>query len=386
MSPTCHGPAPAALATLGGRPIPTVRSGAAAALLPPSPPRPMAIPPSSASDPRVVTDADFPQGGPPEAQLAVLLNWAVHAPSLLNTQPWRFQIVDGDGGPQAEVAVDPARVLRAVDPDGREAVISCGAALYTLRLAARHYGFAAEVELAGPDDGPDLVGSVRLAGPSPPTAEEEALFRAVKLRHTNRDPYADFPVPAGLAAQLRDAAKAEGARLHVLTDDADKSALADLVAQAVRAQGADPAAVAEIEAWLRPSGDPRPDGVPDAVQGGWDRLSYLPTDPATLAAATRRLAQESPALVVVATDGDGRSDWTRAGQALQRVLLLAAAEGLSASYLNQPTEVAGLRPQVSALAGDGHAQVVFRLGTPIEARGTPRRRVADALRPDSPHA
>ncbi len=378
-------PRPAALAVRVRRSVPTAPGGWPA-LPPPFPPRPMALPPSPASDPRVVTDADFPQGGPPGAQLAVLLNWAVHAPSLLNTQPWRFRIADGAGGPRAEVSVDPARVLRSIDPDGREAVISCGAALYTLRLAARHYGFATEIELAGPDDAPDLVGSVRLAGPSPPTAEDEGLFRAVKLRHTNRDPYADFPVPAGLAARLRDAAEAEGARLHVLTGEADKGALADLVAQAIRAQGADPATVAEIEAWLRPSGDPRADGVPDAVQGGWDRLSYLPTDPATLAAATRRLARESPALLVAATDGDERGDWARAGQALQRVLLLAAAEGLAASYVNQPTEVAHLRPQVSALVGGGHAQVAFRLGTPIEARGTPRRRVADVLRPDSPHA
>ena len=122
--------------------------------------------------------------------------------------------------------------------------------------------------------------------------------------------------------------------------------------------------------------------MPDAVQGGWDRLSYLHTEAGFLAAEARRLVQAAPAVLVLTTDGDRPADWVRAGVALQRVLLTAAAEGLTASYFNQPTEVARLRPEVSALARGGHAQVVFRLGTPVEALGTPRRAVDDVLRPD----
>ena len=168
----------------------------------------------------------------------------------------------------------------------------------------------------------------------------------------------------------------------MLTGDEEKAALAELVHDAIVAQGRDPATVAELRAWLRPTGDRRADGVPDEVQGGWDRLSYLHTDARFLAAEARRLAQAAPALLVVATDRDGRADWARAGAALQHVLLLGAAHGLAASYFNQPTEVAELRPEVSAVAGLGHAQVVFRLGTPVEARGTPRRAVTDTLYPD----
>lgn len=339
--------------------------------------------------PRAVTDADFPQDGTPQEQLAAMLNWAVHAPSVLNTQPWRFRV--RADAPAVEVYVDRARVLRTVDPEGREAVVSCGAALYTLRLAARHYGFSVRVEypqlgIALPWTGTDLVATVHLAGPSAPASAEEALFRAVKHRHTNRDPFADFPVPVGLLARLRGAADAEGARLHALTGDAEKGALSDLVAEAVREQGDDPVVEAELRAWSRPTGDPRADGVPDDVQGGWDRLSYLRPEPRFLAAEARRLVQNAPAVLVVATDRDGPADWARAGQALQHVLLLAAGEGLAASYFNQPLEVDRLRPQVAAVAGGGHAQVVFRLGTPVEARGTPRRRVADVIRPDEPVA
>lgn len=332
--------------------------------------------------PRTVTDADFPQDGPPEAQLAAMLNWAVHAPSVLNTQPWRFHIRRSPAGPSVEISVDRARVLRTVDPDGREATISCGAALYTLRLAARHYGFAVHVEYNSGEAQPasDRVATLRLAGPSKATSTEEALFRAIKLRHTNRDPYADVPVPVGLVARLREAAHAEGAHLQVLTGDAEKGALSDLVAEAIRAQGDDEAAVAELRAWLRPTGDPRADGVPDEVQGGWNRLSYLYTEAGFLAADARRLVQAAPAVLVITTASDRQPDWVRAGCALQRVLLTATADGLTASYFNQPTEIARLRPEVSAVAGGGHAQVVFRLGIPIEARGTPRRAIRDVLR------
>jgi len=342
--------------------------------------RPVISPPDG---PRAITDADFPQNGPPEAQLAAMLNWAVLAPSVMNTQPWRFRVVgSAPEDTRAELYVDRARQLVRVDPAAREAVISCGAALFTLRVTARHYGFATVVTYAGPEDDPDLIATLRLAGPSRASASEEALFRAIKARHTNRDPYADLDLPTGLIADLEAATAQEGAHLHALTSDAEKGTIADLVAEAIRTQGEDEAKVHELRAWLRPIGDRRADGVPDDVQGGWDRLSYLHTDARSLAAAARRLALAAPALLVLTTERDTRHDWARAGQALQRVLLLAASHGLAASYFNQPTELPALREQVSNLAGRGHAQLMFRLGTPIEADGTPRRTVSAVLKPD----
>ena len=324
--------------------------------------------------PRFVTDADVPDEASTEARLAAMLNWAVQAPSVLNTQPWRFRV----GGDGVSVFVDRSRVLAAVDPEGREAVVSCGAALFTLRLAARHYGETVAVEVAGPDDAPDLVGTLRLTGHAPPTASEETLFRAIKARHTNRAPYADLEVPVGLLARLHGAAEAEGARLHVLTADADRAALADLVGRAIRAQS-DHESLEEIGAWARGAGDDRPDGVADVPWGGWGRMGHLHADPRFAIAEAWALVASAPALLVVATDADDRAAWARAGAALQHVLLLGAAHGLAASYFNQPTEVDDLRPEVSAVAGVGHAQVVFRLGTPVETPGTPRRSIDDVL-------
>ncbi len=330
-------------------------------------------PPSSVA-PRAVTDADIPAEAPPAKRLEAMLRWAVQAPSVLNTQPWRFRI-DGDA---VSVFVDQDRVLATVDPEGREAAVSCGAALFTLRLAARHYGETIDVELAGPGDEPGLVGTLRLTGHAPPTASEETLFRAVKARHTNRAPYADLAVPVGLLARLRGAAEAEGARLHILTGDSDKAALADLVGRAIRAQS-DYESLEEIGRWARGAGDDRPDGVADVPWGGWGRMGHLHADPRFAVGEARTLVAGAPALLVVATDADDRAAWARAGAALQHVLVLGAAHGLAASYFNQPIEVDELRPEVSAVAGGGYAQVVFRLGTPVEAPGTPRRPVGEVL-------
>ncbi|MEO0559771.1 MAG: nitroreductase family protein [Bacteroidota bacterium] len=333
--------------------------------------------------PRAVTDADFPQEGSPETQLTAMLNWAVLAPSVMNTQPWRFHVTrEAPGHARADLFVDRARQLVHIDPEAREAVISCGAALYTLRLTSQHYGFATVVTYASSEDDPDLVATLRLAGPSRATQRDEALFRAIKARHTNRDPYADLDLPRRLITDLKAAADQENAQLHVLTAAPEKGTLADLIAEAIRTQGEDEAAVNELRAWLRPIGDRRADGVPDDVQGGWDRLSYLHTDARSLASAARRLALQAPALLVLTTPQDHRHDWTRAGQALQHILLLAASHGLAASYFNQPTEIPSIRTRLSALIGRGHAQLVFRLGTPIEADGTPRRSVSAVLTPD----
>ena len=201
-----------------------------------------------------------------------MLNWAVLAPSVMNTQPWRFHVMrTSTGDACAELYVDRVRQLVRVDPEAREAIISCGAALFTLRLTAQHYGFASVVTYATPENAPDLVAALKLAGPSRASASEETLFRAIKARHTNRDPYADLDLPAALIKDLKDAASQEDAHLHVLIGNAEKGTLADLVAEAIRTQGEDEATVTELRAWLRPVGDRRADGVPDDVQGGWDR-------------------------------------------------------------------------------------------------------------------
>jgi nitroreductase len=324
-------------------------------------------------EPRTVYDSAFPRGAAAEEQLRFMLNWAVLAPSVLNTQPWRFEVA----GDAVRLYADRRRQLHRTDPEGRELAISCGAALFNLRLAARHYGYAVDVRVTPDAADPDLLAVLSLKKPWPPGADETALFRAIERRRTERRAFAPEAVaPAALRALQADARK-EGARLLTLTAAAEKAALAERVADAMRTLGADPEVRAEFAAWLRSPRDPRPDGVPDTEQAILDLRAGHRALVSTIAAATRDLAAGAPVLPVLSTERDDAAAWVAAGQALERVLLRAATLDLAASYLNAVVQDAAHRAWLAERAGGGFPQVVLRLGHPLPRGGTPRRRVSD---------
>ena len=316
---------------------------------------------------------DLHRDAPAPSDLDALLEVAVRAPSLLNSQPWRF-VVSGTG---VLLFADRERQLSALDPDGRELTMSCGAALYYLRVAARHAGWAPGV-LPFPGGDADLLAAVTFE-PTAPPSDDDRHYRALFARHTNRRPFADAPVPLPVLVELAQAAAAEGASLAILDTQDEKDALADLVRDGVLTQGSDREVTADIERWLRPDGDPRPDGVRDGVQGIWDRHAAMRTPPSSVAAYKSRLIRETPAALVLTTDGDTEADWLAAGQALARVLVTAADHGLAASYANEPVEVDALRSRVSSLVGGQVSQAVFRVGAPQVEPATSRRGVRDVV-------
>jgi hypothetical protein len=141
-------------------------------------------------------------------QARYLIATAARAPSVHNTQPWRFRV----GRSAIELHCDPRRKLR-VDPAGREMLISCGAALFGLRLAIRSLGYQPVVELL-PDPGRVRLLARVMAGPAESmTVFECEMLKAVPHRHTHRGGFAPVPLPAGLLAGLRHDARAEGARV-----------------------------------------------------------------------------------------------------------------------------------------------------------------------------
>ena len=91
-----------------------------------------------------VSENEFPSEGTTRDKLKFVLNYAILAPSGHNTQPWLFKIVDD----KIELYADRTRSLPVVDPDDRELTISCGAALYHIQLAIRHFGYEDVVEEA----------------------------------------------------------------------------------------------------------------------------------------------------------------------------------------------------------------------------------------------
>jgi hypothetical protein len=127
-----------------------------------------------------------------------LVGVAARAPSLHNTQPWRFKV----GEHVVELYADAARQLQE-DPAGREMVIGCGAALFGLRLAVRSLGYLPEVEVFPEPAEPGLLARVRVGRAEPMTPEEHRMLLAVPHRHTHRGLFEPCPLPAGLFACLQ---------------------------------------------------------------------------------------------------------------------------------------------------------------------------------------
>jgi hypothetical protein len=312
-------------------------------------------------------------------QTAGVLAAAGRAPSLHNTQPWRFRV-----GPRTiALLADRERRLPEIDPDDRELRLACGAALYTLRLALHGHGIRPLVTLFPDRSRPDLVAVVRHGGHRPTTPEQRRLLAAVPRRRTNRHPFTDAPVSVPEQYALRRAAQDEGAWLHVVGDPVERIKLRELAAGAHRVQVADPAFRAELARWTAVAPDRR-EGVPAAAGGplpsgdGWVHRDFTG---GTGAAAG---FESEPLIAVLTAHLTGPAGDVQAGQALQKVLLTAAAEGLDSSFLSQVVEVAPAREQLRRLVGALRPpQAVLRIGRGWPVPATPRRPVAEMLAPEA---
>jgi nitroreductase len=302
---------------------------------------------------------------------------ATAAPSLHNSQPWQFRIRRSG----VDVYADSARRLRVVDPDGREQLISVGAAVFTLRLALRRAGYGSDVALFPAPDEAELVARVTVTHPAPVTRAVEALAEAIPHRHTNRWPFAHLPVPADILDHLRDAARRECAVLAV-AGAGGRDAILGMALAADRRLHARPGYRDELAHWTGEG--TRHDGIPGWAAGPGDALKIVPTRDFTETSLLPRASEKFepyPAILVLATAGDRRSDWVRAGQALQRVLLAATWKGLAVTPISQPVEVPAVRRLLIDPRSGLTAQMVLRIGYGKAVGQTPRRPLSDVLPP-----
>ena len=306
------------------------------------------------------------------ATVSTLLDAATRAPSLHNSQPWAFAV----GPARIELYADPSRQLKHADPGGRSLLVSCGAALFNLRVAAEHVGFHPRVRVLPDPDRPTLVARLDVDHRHRATGGLGGLYPAVAARRTNRRPFHDRRIPASVLASLSEAVRVEGAVLRVYDETDEVARIIDVLHDADQAERSDQARVAERQAWV--GGRHRSDGIP---------LEALGPRPTEIRTAHRDLGhavggvrdhaafEAAPTIAVLSTAHDGPADWVRAGQALERLLLEATAAGVAASFLNQPLEHEDLRFLVrSTRTGIGNSQMILRLGYGDEVPATPRRR------------
>ena len=305
--------------------------------------------------------------------VAAVIALAARAPSIHNTQPWQFRV----RGDAIELLADYRRQLRRLDPAGRELTISCGAALFGLRLGLRRLGYLPSVSLLPDLAQPELLARVRPDGRATITAEEAELISAVPHRHTHRGPFTPGELPARLVTALQCDAAAEGSELVAVDKASQVGALGRLVELAAAEQRADTEMAAELGRWIRPAGSVARDGIPAAARTFATTGTFGARMPRRdFGAPGTEPAGGAPSAVtaVLTTPGDSAADWLRAGLALQRLLLHAATRWVFASLQSQPLESPARRSQVRTLLGlTGQPQMLLELGRANTALATPRR-------------
>ncbi|WAP54312.1 Acg family FMN-binding oxidoreductase [Streptomyces sp. S465] len=333
------------------------------------------------------------------AILEKLISAAVAAPSMHNTQPWRYRL--NPDTVTLEVRAAPERGLRFTDPMGRGLSVSAGAAVFNLRVAVAHFGWDPVVRLLPCRSQPDLLATVRLAasprdGAGRHDDPHQELYDVIWRRHSSRSPFSGRRLPPRVLGELAEAARAGGTTLRV-ADPEETARLLRLTVEAERRAHEDPRRLAESRDWVRDTG---PYGIPPAALGPRDATGRLPMrdylgypgagpdghrDSHQDGRPPAAVFESRPTIAVLTTDQDRRTDWLRAGQALEHVLLLATSHTVRASLLHQALEWSDLRWSLSdGHRTPGHVQMLIRLGYGPSGAATPRTGAADVLEGETP--
>jgi hypothetical protein len=307
--------------------------------------------------------------GSARAALDDMLTALAAAPSVHNTQPWLVHV----GPDHIEIRPDRSRRLRVLDPTGRELTMSLGAAVFNLRAAMLNYGRTPILSIQPSTDRWGVIARVTPGRPCTPTFTARLFTWAIPRRHSNRQPFGPKPVSIEVLDELRAAAAAEGTRLVVATR-ARRELILDVTRAAERQLRRNTGYRQELWQWT--SGRTGSfDGVPAAAIGPRSRHDAVPVRDFTPTHRGRTpLAvtfEAEPTIAVLYTDGDTRTDWLRAGQALQRVLLTATLRHVTASLMSQPLEVPESRAEIRV--GAWTPQMVLRLGYAAPGPASPRR-------------
>jgi hypothetical protein len=210
--------------------------------------------------------------------------------------------------------------LPVVDPDDHALYISLGAALENLRIAARHSGFASEVEYFPPEAPGALV--LHLSPGERPT--ESALYKAIPIRQSTRTAYDGRGIPADHLQRLEKASSQTGVGFRLFTDPVEIAALIELVKEGNREQMRDPAFVAELLSWIRfGSGEVRESGdglaAPALGMPGvprWLGATIMKAflKPELQARQAEKMIRSSSALMLFVAERNERETWVRLGQ------------------------------------------------------------------------
>jgi nitroreductase len=315
------------------------------------------------------------------------LELAARAPSVHNSQPWRWRVQTASQPPRLELFADPDLHLRSVDPDGRGLILSCGAALHHCVVALAALGWRGKIHRLPDPARPEHLATIELFGPDPgrpPEQTDVALAAAIPRRRTDRRYFSGWPVAAADVALMGARAARAGVMLRRI-DALDR--LNAVVAEAVYAHRTDYAYLAELARWSGRYGSVA--GVParsvPAPNAGAPIPGRLFADPMLAQPPGAGPAEDRAVMLALGTDDDDQLAQLRAGEATSVVLLTATALGLANCPVTEPLEIAETRAAVrrDVFGTSGYPQMLLRVGwAPINADplpATPRRFLDDTV-------
>jgi nitroreductase len=317
--------------------------------------------------------------------LREIVQLACRAPSVHNTQPWRWRV----RGPDIDLFADYRRQLVYADPARRDLMVSCGAALHHLQVVVVALGWSARVRrMPDPADERHVarVHLVRSRG----LPADAAVLKAVAARRTDRRRPTSWPVPEERLNSLAAIGTSWGAQVLPVTGELSKAKLQRLTRRAATIQGSNPRYIDELDAWTHASqgaGVPRehvPErGAPGSGVGSDSPYARFPAG--TLADPVLEVEPAEDAMLVVCTSSDDAISRVRAGEAMSALWLHATQENLSILPLSQAVEVEETRRDLhnEVLGGLAFPQILLRVGwLPLvrdELPPTPRRPLDEVM-------
>jgi nitroreductase len=313
---------------------------------------------------------------PTAADVTSAVSLAVRAPSIHNTQPWRW--VSAPRG--LELHADRDRRLPVLDPDGRGLMVSCGAALYLAWLGFAAQGWQASVERFPAGPAGDLLARITPTTQGPVDPHLRVLAEAAARRRTDRRPFQAEPVPANLLDELRRRVESPDMYAYLVRRADEQLDLAVVVSWADQLELDDPAYRAELARWVRPDAAAARHGVPVSavpqLAAGQQRHTTVPLRDFEIGHAGGQPmtagVDERPAWLVVFTTQDDAVARLRAGEAYARLAVEAEQMGLASSPATQALDLPAVRSRIRALLNwADHPQMIMRVGRPAPGEPAP---------------
>jgi nitroreductase len=318
-------------------------------------------------------------GFPDRETIHTALSLATRAPSVHNSQPWRWRVTEHTVHLYADLDLH----LRSTDPDSRDLILSCGLSLHHCAVAFAALGWRTKIHRLPNPSEPEHLAALDFC-PNPANAIDVTLAAAIPRRRTDRRHYSAWPVPAADIGLMSARAARSGVMLRQVQS---LPQLQQIVAQAAWQHAMDRDYLSELTTWSGRYASVA--GVPAHNTPKPDPAAPLPArffaGPALAQPKDSESAADNAVVLALGTKDDSLLARLRAGEATSVVLLTATALGLASCPITEPLEIVATRDavQTDVFGIDAFPQMLLRIGwAPVNADplpATPRRPLADVV-------